>query len=629
MRKAILKQLSVATLLLPMLSAGTNPPKQPNILMILVDDLGWSDLGCQGSTFYKTPNIDRLAAEGMRFTDAYAFSSCSPTRASIMSGKSPVRLHLTNPLGKNNPPPKSPRQRGRDWPWNRYIEPINVPGLALEEQTVAERLKAAGYDTAIFGKWHLGGNGFEPERQGFDLNVGAGHYPHPKTYFSPYRMEDVIQDGPEGEYLTDRLTDEAIRYVSKVRKNPFFVYMSYYTVHTPIQGKPEKVARYEEAAEPGNRHFNAEYAAMIDSLDENVGRLMAALREQGLDRSTLVVFVSDNGGVIHTFGGNEKVTSNRPLRSGKGTLWEGGIRVPMIARWPGVVPAGTVCSVPVVSMDFLPTFCEFAGVPVEAGEATQLDGTSLFRLLQDPGSKLHRDALCWLYPHNNEFTDACAAIRKGNMKLHRVYGGPVTLYNLEEDIGESNDISRRHPELVMELSEQLDGWLDRVGTWEMVPNPNYDPRMHPPGIYEEFDPETEGTELVAEWNFDNSLEGWERLKTCDLSVREERLVVDSRGYAAAMQTKVGLEEPGTYVLHMKVRERGIKKGGSVLFWKRGRQPYERRRRMQFALPHDDREHIAAALFRIGEPADSIRLDPAMTAGTVEYDWIRIYKTDLP
>lgn len=222
MNQTIRKTLCFAALFLPVLPTGAAPPQQPNILMILVDDLGWSDLGCQGSTFYKTPNIDRLAAEGMRFTDAYAFSSCSPTRASIMSGKSPVRLHLTNPLGKNNPPPKSPRQRGRDWPWNKYIAPINVPGLALEEQTVAERLKAAGYDTAIFGKWHLGAGGFEPERQGFDLNVGAGHYPHPKTYFSPYSMEDVIQDGPEGG-MSDGPADRRSRPLYfKIQEEPLF-----------------------------------------------------------------------------------------------------------------------------------------------------------------------------------------------------------------------------------------------------------------------------------------------------------------------------------------------------------------------------------------------------------------------
>lgn len=604
--------------------------ERPNILMILVDDMGWTDLGCQGSTFYETPNIDRLAKEGMRFTDAYASPTCSPTRASIMTGKKPARLHLTNPLGSWNPPPKSPRERGKDWPWNKYIEPLQVRELSLEEVTIAERLKAAGYETAIFGKWHLGGKGFEPEKQGFDVNVGAGHYPHPKTYFSPYKMEDVIENGPKGEYLTDRLTDEAVRFISTPRKTPFFVYMSYYTVHAPIQGKPEKVAHYAKKVEPGNPHFNPEYAAMIDSLDENVGKLMAELKASGQDRNTLVVFVSDNGGVIHTFGGNEKVTSNLPLRSGKGTLWEGGVRVPMIVRWPGEVPSGSVCSVPVISTDFYPTFCEMAGAPVETEEATDLDGESLLPVLRDPRAELDRNSLCWLYPHFNEFTDACSAIRKGDMKLIKFYGGPMKLFNLKDDIGESNDLAPQQPERVAEMNAELEAWLKRVGAWEMVRNPQYNPKKHPHGIYPQFDVDADGATLVKEWNFDDgTAQDWKVLKKCTLSVRAGKLVVSSTGYAASMENSVDLK-PGTYVLQAKMRELGIKKGACVLFWKNSSQKrYDTSRRIQFAGPHDEDEHLIAALFRVSQPAESIRFDPAMMAGDVEFDWIRIYKTNLP
>ena len=603
--------------------------QRPNILLIIADDLGWMDLGCQGSTFYKTPNIDRLAAEGMRFTDAYAHSTCSPTRAAIMTGKSAVRLHLTNPLGENDPVPKSPAERGKDWPWNRYVTPLNVQGLPLEEITVAERLKAAGYDTAIFGKWHLGGKGFEPEKQGFDVNVGAGHYAHPKTYFSPYKMNDVLSDGPAGEYLTDRLTDEAVRYISTPRKNPFFVYMAHYAPHTPIQGKPDKTQKYEKAVVPGNPHFNAEYAAMIESLDESVGRLMDALKTSGQDGNTLVFFVSDNGGVISTFGGNERITSNLPLRSGKGTLWEGGVRVPMIARWPGVIPASAFCDVPVTCEDFYPTFCEAAGVPVRTGAETEFDGESLLTLLQNPSAALRRDILCRLYPHYNQFTDACSSIRKGDLKLLRFYGGPVRLFDLRKDPGESNDISAGFPELVSGLSAQMDAWLKRVGAWEMVPNPQYNPRFYQPGIYEGFDPVRDGAVPVAEWNFEKDAEGWRALRKCGLSVRDGRLIVDSRVGTVSMEADCAMEKSGTYVLEMKVRETGIRSGACVLFWAQEDRQYVPQRRMQFALPHDDSEHVIAALFRVNTSACSIRLDPAMMAGAVEFDWIRIYRTDLP
>jgi arylsulfatase A-like enzyme len=604
---------------------------KPNVLFILVDDLGWADLGCQGSTFYRTPNIDQLAREGMRFSNAYAAPCCSPTRAAIMTGKKPARLHLTNPLAKVSPAPQSPRRRGKDWPWNQYVTPLNVQGLPLEEVTIAERLKNAGYSTAIFGKWHLGGAGFEPEKQGFDLNVGAGHYPHPKTYFSPYKMDDVIKDGPAGEYLTDRLTDEAIQFISADRKNPFFAYLSYYTVHTPIMAKPEVVAEYERRRDPDDPQNNATYAAMIDSLDKNIGRLMAALKEQGLDQDTLVVFVSDNGGVIRTFGGNEKVTSNLPLRSGKGTLFEGGIRVPMILRRPGWIPAGTDCSTMVDVTDFYQTFCELAGITLEPEALRDLDGVSLVPLMKNPSAALSRDAMCWLYPHYNQFTDACATIRKGNLKLLKFYGGATRLFDLNDDIGESRDLAPQQPERVAEMQEELEHWLREVDAWEMVRNPNYDPRKHSHGLYPGFDADADETELVEEWSFDEgTVEHWTALKKCSLSVREGTLIVSSTGYAAAMENRVSLNSPGTYVLQAKMKEVGITKGACVLFWKNKTQKqYVKSRRIQFAAPHDEHEHLISALFRVSESVDHIRFEPAMMAGSVEFDWIRIYKTNLP
>ena len=626
-----IRKLALATVLPLNFAIEAAEQSRPNILLILADDLGWSDLGCQGSTFYRTPNIDRLAAEGTRFTDAYATPVCSPTRAAIMTGKSSARLHLTNPLSETNPAPKSPRERGKDYPWHKYIEPLQIPALSLDEVTVAERLRDAGYATAIFGKWHLGGKGFDPEKQGFDVNVGAGYYPHPKTYFSPYRMDDVIKDGPAGECLTDRLTDETIRFITAPRAKPFFIYLSHYAVHTPIQAKPEVVARYEKTTDPLQPQNNPEYAAMIDSLDENIGKLMAALKASGQEKNTVVIFVSDNGGVIHTFGGNQKVTSNLPLRSGKGTLWEGGVRVPMVVRWPGVTAPGSICSTPVTCADFYPTFCEIATVPVQTGVGTEMDGESIIALMKNPSAPLQRDILCWLYPHDNEFTEPCSAIRQGDMKMIRFYGGSVKLFNLKEDIGESNDISAKFPELVSDLSAQMDAWLKRVGAWEMVPNPQYNPLMHEHGIYPAFDPIKDGASLVAEWNFDgNDPEGWTAVKKCAVSVRAGKLNVVSQGYGASMEIAQKLSEPGTYVMQVKVREEGIKEGACVLFWKDDTQKlFDKSQRIQFALPHNTEENVTAALFRISKPADSLRFDPATTSGKLVFDWIRIYKTRLP
>lgn len=630
-QKTILVKLFAALAILMVSSVSAALPEKPNILMILVDDLGWSDLGCQGSTFYKTPNIDKLVAEGMRFTAAYASPSCSPTRASIMTGKSPARLHLTKPLGDGGPGPKTPKERGKDWPWYKYIQPLQIPALSLDEVTIAESLRIAGYETAIFGKWHLGGKGFEPEKQGFDINVGAGHYAHPKTYFSPYHIEDVISDGPTGEYLTDRLTAEAVKYIQLPHQKPFFIYMAHYAVHTPIQAKEDLISLYENIRDPLNPQNNAEYAAMIHSLDESVGKLMESLDSSGLRQNTLVVFVSDNGGVITTFGGNEKVTSNLPLRSGKGTLWEGGIRVPMIVRWPGVVEPGSVCRVPVICEDFYPTFCEMAGMPVATGNATDLDGESLLPLLENPKGNLSRDSLCWVFPHYNNFTDAAAAIREGEMKLVKQYGRSVELFNLNDDIGEREDLSSVYPELAQELDRKLENWLVQVGAWEMVENPNYDSSVLPHGLYPGFDPDWQGAQLVHEWNFgDSSPSKWTLLKKGGLFVKDGKLNVVTAGYAASIENSAHLKEPGTYIIQVRVREQGIKKGACILFWKADSESYDRRRRIQFAFPHDDKEHEVAALFRVKNPVDSLRIDPITGGpGQIEFDWIKIYKTDLP
>jgi arylsulfatase A-like enzyme len=426
------------------------PPKKPNFVFFLVDDLGWRDVGCYGTKFYETPNIDRLAREGMRFTDAYAACPvCSPTRASILTGKYPARLSLTDWI---------PGQREKN---PKLLVPKFNQELPLEEVTIAEALKATGYACASIGKWHLGGEPYYPDKQGFDLNVGGTAKGSPPSYFSPYGIP-TLADGPKGEYLTDRLADEAEKFIEQNRYRPFFLYLPHFAVHTPIQGKEEIAAKYARKPPDGGQK-NATYAAMIESVDQSVGRVMKKLDALGLADRTVVFFMSDNGGLAG-------ITSNAPLRAGKGTLYEGGIREPMIVKWPGVVRSGTTASTPVTSTDFYPTILEMAGLPPKPEQ--HVDGLSIMPLLKESGP-LRRDTLYWHYPHYHRTTPA-GALRHGDWKLIEYFeDGRLELYNLRDDLGEANDLATAMPEKARELQKMLAEWRRSVGAQMPTPNPDY------------------------------------------------------------------------------------------------------------------------------------------------------------
>jgi len=437
--------------------------RPPNIVFILADDLGWTDLGCFGSSFYETPNIDRLAQQGMRFTSAYAACPvCSPTRASILTGKYPARLHLTDWIPGRTPP--GVRMRVPDW----------TPYLPLKEVTIAEALQPTGYVSASIGKWHLGGEEYYPEKQGFAVNFGGCDLGATPTYFYPYKIPN-IGTGGKGEYLTDRLADEAVAFLETSKSRPFFLYLAHYAVHTPVEAKAEMAARYRPRVRPGQAHSHPEYAAMIESVDESVRRVLRKLEELKLLNDTIVIFNSDNGGVV----GRRHITSNEPLREEKATLYEGGIRVPLIVRWPGVVRPGTVSDVPVISTDFFPTILEMSGAPAPARGA--VDGVSLVPLLRQQGG-LQRSSIYWHYPHYNFHqplipTRPCGAIRKGDFKLIEFYeDGFVELYNLREDIGERKNLARALPDKAAELRRDLDTWRKSVGAQMPIPAPeDYDP----------------------------------------------------------------------------------------------------------------------------------------------------------
>ncbi|MEX2174207.1 MAG: sulfatase [Pirellulaceae bacterium] len=430
--------------------------RPPNIVFILADDLGWTDLGCQGSKYYETPNIDRLAAQGMRFTDGYSCGpNCQPTRAALLSGQYAPRTGVYT-VG-------SPARFDTN---SRPLVPVeNVVSLPVEKITVAESLKKAGYITGMFGKWHLGnGDQHHPRQQGFDEAIAsAGQHFNFKS--------DPRVEVPEGTYLADFLTDKAVDFLERHRAEPFFLYLPHFGVHSPYQAKPELIARFKDKAAAGG-HRDPTYAAMIASVDESVGRILAKLDELKLTENTLVIFSSDNGGVggyqaagIAKAGG---ITDNAPLRGGKGMLYEGGVRVPCLFYWKGTIQPGAVCREPILSVDLYPTLLELAGA--ERPFNYPLDGASCLGLLKSDGrAKLARDAIYWHFPgylgagKDDWRTKPAGAIRSGDWKLLEFFeDGHIELYNLRDDIGQQRDLAKEQPERATALHDKLLAWRESV-----------------------------------------------------------------------------------------------------------------------------------------------------------------------
>lgn len=447
-----------------------------NFVFILADDLGWTDLGCTGSTFYETPHLDRLASEGMRFTQAYAACPvCSPTRASILAGRYPARMDTTDWFGAPQPETAHNHPTGT----KPLLPAPYLEHMPLEEVTLAEALKDAGYATFFAGKWHLGGDGFLPTDQGFDINKGGHHRGSPPGgYFSPYNNPN-LEDGPKGEHLPDRLASETAQFIEANQDQPFLAYLSFYSVHTPLQGRPDLVEKYKGKDAPadawgeeGDRKVrlaqnHAVYAAMVEAMDAAVGKVLDTLRRLGLDDTTCVIFMSDNGGLSTSEG---HPTSNVPLRAGKGWLYEGGIREPMIIRCPGVTEPGSTCHAPVTSTDFYPTMLELAGLPARPEQ--HVDGMSLVPLLQGAES-LDRDALYWHYPHyGNQGGSPGAAVRAGDWKLIEYFEDDhVELYNVRYDVSETHDLGADKPALAEELRAKLHAWQKAVNAKFPSPSP--------------------------------------------------------------------------------------------------------------------------------------------------------------
>lgn len=484
------KVFAILPLALVFLGVKTQKPK-PNVIFILLDDFGYTDLGCYGSKFYETPNIDRLASQGIKFTDAYAACPvCSPTRASIMTGKYPVNTGITDWIpGRQATNSRSPTDKLIALPFK--LE------LALNEVTIAEVLQKNGYRTMISGKWHLGETPeYWPENQGFDVNKGGFSKGSPvknnysNGYFSPYG-NPRLEDGPIGEYLTDRQTDEAIKFIEDSKEKPFYLYLSYYAVHNPMQGKEELVKRFTVKADsmglakiqPFTREkewikksmsdnfkerivqSNPVYAAMIYSVDENLGKLLKRLEELKIENNTIIIFTSDNGGLATSEG---SPTCNTPLRAGKGWLYEGGIRVPLIIRAPGMTDSGIIVKSAVSSIDYFATIVEMTGSVLPD---LKTDGVSIVPLLKK--EKMKERPLFWHYPHySNQGVEPGSAVRLGKYKLiDNFEKGKQELYDLEKDISEQHDISASNPQKTKELYNLLNDWRTKTGAKMMIPNP--------------------------------------------------------------------------------------------------------------------------------------------------------------
>lgn len=559
--------LASAIVLCGFLASDGAQPRRPNVVLFVVDDMGWMDCGAYGSQYYETPHIDRLAARGMLFTNAYSANPlCSPTRASILTGKYPARLGITTAAGHQPPLPKDAPRYPETAPPNRAtIQPQSLRFLNPEEYTLAEALRDAGYRTGHFGKWHLGlTEEFWPERQGFDV---AWHGkpdpgpPSPNGYFSPYSFQaGTITPGADGEYIVDRLTDEVLKFIDANREGPFYANVWQFGVHGPWGHKQEYTRGFVGKKDPRGQQGNPIMASMLKSIDESLGRIVARLDELGLADDTIVIFTSDNGGNVHSntredrrkgnvapgnrrweslesyrrYAGYLPPTNNHPLRAGKGTLYEGGVRIPLVVVWPGKIPAGTRSDELVGTFDFYPTLLELLGLSAREGQT--IDGVSIARVLADPRQRLEREAVFNFFPHGGAGRPPGVTVRQGDWKLIRWYEtgpdypAPQELYNLKDDLGETTNLAAGHPEIVARLDGLIDQFLEHTGALAPKPNP-----AHKPSAVRAPDP----------------LLGWVA-KSCEATLQGQSLRIEAEGRWPFIAT-VRARALGALELHARLR----------------------------------------------------------------------------
>lgn len=599
-------------LLLPLLAialastraATPGAPDQPNIIFFLADDLGWHDTSCYGSRFYQTPAIDRLAQRGMRFTNAYAANPfCSPTRASILTGQYPGRIRLTVPCCHLKEERTETVMPASAAPTVKLLTPECLTRLSLDAITIAERLREQGYATAHLGKWHLGWPPYSPEAQGFESNLPGGSYPSPPNghYFSPYHVEG-FPDGPEGEHIEERMARHAIEFLETHKDQPFFLNYWLFSVHAPYQAKPELTEQSRSRIRPDDPQNCATMGGMIHTMDQCVGRVLDAVERLGLTRNTLIVFTSDNGGNMYDHVEETTPTNNSPLRNGKGTIYEGGIRVPLIASWPGIIPPGSQCDAVVSSIDYHPTLLDVLGLAPKPGQI--IDGTSILPAWKQTGP-VARDAIFCHFPHigaKNAHGPA-TAVREGDWKLIRFFrdapdgADRFELYNLAADLGETRNLAAAMPERVQAMNARISAHLQATAALVPLPNPAFDPGKLP-------------------------VQGWRPSAQCSLSVQDGLLRIQSTGGDPNISTADVSAPAGSLLL--KLRMRSSSKGEGHVYWTTRAAPQFRRElRLDLHPQHDGAWHDYEVPFATTSALTGLRIDPSSASGLVEVESIRL------
>ena len=629
-RREFLKMIGASTVagiaasplyLLAKSTVKTNSLAKPNIIFILADDMGWRDSTPFGSRFYETPNIERLAKMGMKFTSAYAANPlCSPTRASILTGQYPCRIGITTPACHIETVQTNTFLPETAPPNSKRIEPVTKNRLQLEYYTTGEALKSVGYATALFGKWHLGWSPYEPPNQGFDVNEPGGSYPGPPSYFSPYHMERCgFKDGQKGEQIDERLTKSAIAFMEKNAKagKPFFLNFWNFDVHAPFQGKEKLIDKYKKKIEIDDAQNCPTMGAMVETLDGCVGKIIDTVRKLGIEKNTVIIFFSDNGGNMYDNVNGTTPTSNYPLRGGKATIYEGGTRVPMIVVWPGVVKPGTVSDALISSVDFYPTILDIAGVKPKPNQI--IDGIDLVPFLKGETKKVH-DAIFCHFPHSVKATKNIAAtsVRKDDWKLIKFYADNpdqsdrYELYNLKEDIEEKNNLAEKFPEKVKQLDKLIVQHLKDTNAIVPIANPNYDPNYtSPPQVKQK------------------PVRGWQAWHCCELSATAGKLKVKITGddpYFASMNAPNAV---GPIKVRLQMKADNVKGNGRI-YWNTKESDSFLGNFENFNVINDNQWHEYSVTLKKIPPRHhlkQIRIDPCDAPGKkpsfVKFDWINI------
>lgn len=631
--------LSIWVTCLPALTRAqpSEEGRRPNVLFILADDLGWSDTTLHGTTkLYRTPHLERLAARGMKFTRAYSSSPlCSPTRASVLTGLSPARTGITAPVCHLPKVVLESTVSTAGNPALKATQPESVTRLDPRTFTLAERFREEGYATDHFGKWHLGPEPYSPLQHGFDVDLP--HHPGPGpagSYVAPWKFRDFDPDpGIPDQHLEDRMASEAVAFLEKHREKPFFLNYWMFSVHAPFDAKPELVEKYRGHVDENDPQRSPTYAAMIESLDDAVGTLLDALDRLDLADDTIIVFASDNGGNMYNEVDGTTPTSNAPLRGGKATIFEGGIRGPAIVAWPGHVPAGSMSQEIIQSCDFYPTLLEL--LDLEPREGQSFDGISIVPALR--GEPLEREAIFTYFPHSPPVPDwlpPSVAVHSGKWKLIRLFHQGEAgahrhlLYDLESDAGERNDLSARHPDLVKKLDGLIEKFLEDTGAVVPKLNEKFDPAKYRPelegqGRIRSKSPKRRNRS-ARDRKARRAVKGWRPGGTATLELEGEVLVIRSSGGDPHLSFSLP-REVAAKKLKLEVRLASDSNGPGQVFWQeKGRRPgFSRERSRPLAVNHDGTMHTCVVEWEPGGPVTALRLDPSTSSGTIRLAELRL------